>query len=93
MSWKLKDEWIDLAQARHVAIFHNPDTSAEHHLIHEFKLDACPHCGVTKVNEKQEAIDFHEIKTATLKALNAHHRSLMAYRELHPNVRLASGPK
>ena len=57
MAWEIKDEWIDLAQARHVVVFHNPQVlvpsangagkhvPVEHHLIHEFKLKACPHCG------------------------------------------------
>ena len=90
--WKIKDEFIDLGRARHVVIFHNPDTGGEHHLVHDFRMPACPHCGVSKLTEGKP-IDFKKQKDDTLKALNDHHRSLMQYRELHPHVRLGSAPK
>jgi hypothetical protein len=91
MSWKPKDEFIDLAQARHVVIFHNPDTGAEHHLIHHFALNACATCG--HVKEQAETIDFQQVKVDTLAALNDHHKKLMQYREKHPHVELRSQPK
>ena len=104
MAWMIKDEWIDLAAARHVVVFHNPDVSmevtaggktkavpVEHHLYHHFKLDACPHCGVP--GETKDLEDFHQTKAKVLQALNEHHQQVMAYRELHPKVRIASGPK
>ena len=61
MAWQIKDEWIDMAQSRHYVIYHNPDilvemkpgvkAPLEHHLIHEFKMDSCPHCGQIKVRQ------------------------------------------
>lgn len=93
MAWLTKHEWIDLARARHVVIFHNPDTGQEHHLINEFALSACPHCGQSKVTDAGERIDFQRVKIDTLKALNEHHKTLMQYREKHPNIRLGNGPK
>lgn len=89
MSWRIKDEFLDLARARHVVIFHNPDSGAEHHLVHEFKLAACPHCGVSKTDAAGDPLDFQKIKVDTLAALQAHHKSVLQYREKHPNVRLA----
>jgi hypothetical protein len=93
MAWRIHDEFIDLPQGRHVVVFHNPDTGAEHQLIHQFHLDVCPHCGHPNVTEEGEPIDFHQIKADTLEALNEHHQKSMAYREKHPHVRLGSEPK
>lgn len=93
MAWQIKDEFIDLAKARHVVIFHNPDTGSEHHLVHHFNLAACPHCGVPKVGSDKNPIDFHQKKAETLAALHAHHQTLLRYRELHPRVRLGTEPK
>ena len=120
MAWQIKDEWLDLAQARHVVIYHNPDVTieiedantkrkkqvpVEHHLIHHFAADACPHCGHVKERKPQmmakpgggeveaPGIDFHQVKADTLDALNNHHQKLMQYRAKHPNVPLRSGPK
>ena len=56
MTWQIKDEWIDLAQAKHTVIFHNPEilvtmvpgekpVPLEHHLIHDLRTPTCPHCG------------------------------------------------
>lgn len=102
MAWQIKDEWIDLAQGHHKVIFHNPDVQipnadgklvpVEHHLTHDFKLPACPHCGHVKEKPAEE-IDFHAYKTAMHQALHAHHRQLMEYREKHKNVRIGTGPK
>lgn len=89
--WKVKDEFIDLAQARHVVIFHNQDTGAEHHLIHHFNVNACPTCGHVKQNT--EGTDFQKVKVDTLLSLNDHHKRLMQYREKHPHVRLGNGPQ
>lgn len=110
MAWLIKDEWIDLAAARHVAVFYNPDVlvpkivpvgrinamgyvPVEHHLHHEFKLKACPHCGHATQNEQGISIDFSVTKQEVHEALNGHHRLMIQYREKHPNVRLGSGPK
>ena len=110
MAWKIKDEWIDLAAARHVVVFHNPDVlvaasvpqkhglpamvqvPVEHHLHHEFKLKACPHCGHAKQSEQGIAIDFALTKQEVHEALTGHHKLMQQYREKHPNVRLGSGP-
>ncbi len=91
MSWKVKDEYLDLAQARHVVVFHNQDTGAEHHLLHEFSLPACPHCGVVQAQPGQ-LLDFEKVKADTLAKLHAHHRAVMNYREKHLRVRLGSAP-
>ena len=88
--WKQHDEFIDLAQARHVVIYKNSDTGAEHHLIHHFNLDACPTCGRTNPTHP---VDFHAEKEKKLAELNAHHRSLLDYRSKHPHVRLGNQPK
>jgi hypothetical protein len=57
MAWEIKDEWIDLAQAKHVVVFHNRDVMIpadgkmvplEHHLINDLRLSTCPHCGQPK---------------------------------------------
>ena len=105
MAWQIKDEWIDLAQARHVVVFHNPDVlvpptsgvgkhvPVEHHLIHEFKLASCPHCGHVKTDDQGESVDFLKVKADIHAALNAHYGTLMQYRELHPGVRIGNGPK
>ena len=90
MSWQIKDEWIHLEQSRHVVVFHNRDTGTEHHLVHEFGLDACPHCGHTT---PKDIPDFAQIKTDELKKLNDHHRKVAAYLEKHVNVRRGDGPK
>ena len=109
MAWKIKDEWIDLAQGKHVVIFHNTDIGAEHHLIHEFKLAACPHCGEVKPTKEpaprlvwdgepmmaahHKPRDFAAIKQSTHDQLNAHHQQLMTYRAQHPHARIGSGTK
>lgn len=123
MAWQIKDEWIDLAQGKHVVVFHNPDVlvpsrsssllsvPVEHHLMHEFKLPSCPHCGHVKRKQPQApaiwfgepepekatlpltGVDFVQVKAQTLLDLHGHHQQLMAYRELHPRVRLGAGPK
>jgi len=91
MAWLIKDEWLDLAQARHVVIFHNPDTKAEHHLIHHFNLKACPTCG--QANEQPAPVDFEKLKADTLASLKAHHQTVMQYRNKFSHVRLGNGPK
>lgn len=69
MTWAIKDEWIDLAQAKHVVIYHNPDVlisaqagakpvPVEHHLIHDFASPACPHCG--HIKERADLIGTDE---------------------------------
>jgi len=93
MTWQIKDEFIDLCRARHTVIFHNPDTGAEHHLVHEFKLASCPHCGTLKANAAGIVIDMETKKAETLTALHAHHNEVMQYREKHPRVRIGSAPK
>lgn len=106
MAWQIKDEWIDLSRGHHYVIFHNPEvlvppppgvagkhTPVEHHLIHEFKVPACPHCGHVKQTEAGETIDFTEQKNQELAALNAHHALMMAYSGKHRGVRLGRGPK
>jgi hypothetical protein len=102
MAWEIKDEWIDLAQGHHKVIFHNPDVlvegwdnkprPVEHHLTHDFRLVACPHCGNAKAAEG-EPLDFAKVKKQQHEALKAHHKKLMEYREKHPKVRIGSGPK
>lgn len=93
MSWKIHDEFIDSEQGRHVVIFKNADTGAEHHLIHHFHMDACPHCGRPNEKHETEPIDFHKVKADTLQSLQDHHRKVAAYREKHPQVRLGAAPK
>lgn len=103
MAWEIKDEWIDLSQGHHTVVFHNRDVlvdgddgrpvPVEHHLKHQFKLDACPHCGHAKHNAEGEPLDFHKVKTDVHEALKAHHNTMMQYREKHAHVRLGSGPK
>lgn len=93
MTWRIHDEFIDLSQSRHVVVFRNGDTGAEHQLIHEFHVEACAHCGHAKVDEQGEPIDFHQHKSDTLEALNAHHRKSLHYHAKHPHVRIGSGPK
>lgn len=109
MAWEVKDEWIDLAAAKHVVIFHNKDVLVpgqatgqriqppmvplKHYLIHEFKHAACLHCGGASAGEQKIATDFAQLKRDTHDALKAHHAEVMAYREKHPAVRLDSGPK
>lgn len=93
MSWRIKDEFISLAQARHVVIFHNPDTKAEHHLIHEFNVKACPHCGTPHHDANGELLDFEKLKAETLAALTAHHAKVMQYRAKHKHVRIGDAPK
>lgn len=108
MAWEIKDEWIDLAQAHHRVIFHNPEVlvpgpvtdqrrdppmvPVEHHLTHDFRLSSCPHCGHAKVNEG-EPVDFAKVKTEEHEALKAHHKQMMEYREKHPKVRIGHGTK
>lgn len=86
MTWKIKDEFIDVAQGRHVVIFHNPDTGAEHHLINLFGLDACPTCGHTMATFHGHSADFHKLKADKLNELNDHHKKVAAYLEKHPHV-------
>lgn len=96
MSWQIKDEWIDLARARHVVVFHNPDLGPDaepHLLIHEFNVKACAHCGHAKVDAQGEPLDFQQLKAETHAALNAHHSKVMKYRAKHPHVRIASEPQ
>jgi hypothetical protein len=104
MAWKIKDEWIDLAQGHHRVVFHNPDVlvphpetgaqvPVEHHLVHHFKLKSCPTCGHARHNAEEEPIDFHQTKADVHRALHEHHNQIMRYRELHPNVRIGHGPK
>ena len=109
MAWQIKDEFIDLAQAKHTVIYHNPDVLVdygrgkmepqEHHLIHDFSLNACPLCGAPQsvsVGESvgaQEPLDFEKKKTETLAALHAHHQLVRKKLELHPRVRLGRAPK
>lgn len=90
MGWQLKDEFLDLAQARHVVVYVNTDTKAEHHIVHDFRLDACPHCGRPNVGADNSLVDIETIKAETLNALQDHHRALMNYRAKHPNVRLGA---
>ena len=92
MSWQIKDQWIDLAQAKHTVVFHNPDTGAEHHLINSMAVPACPHCGAPQFSESNP-VDFMKHQADTLQALNQHHQRLLAYREKHRHVRLGNGPK
>ncbi len=98
MAWKINDEWIDLGAARHVVVFHNPDVlvgkqPVEHHLHHEFKLDACPHCGHATKDKQGISVDFALTRQEVHDALNGHHQLMMQYREKHPHVRLGSGPR
>ena len=93
MAWQIKDEWIDLQQARHTVIFTNPDTGAEHHLIHEFNFVSCPHCGQAQPTLQNGKVDFDLIIQATLAQLNAHHQKAMEYYSKHRTVRLGTGPK
>jgi hypothetical protein len=90
MSWTIHDEFIDLSQARHVVVFKNRDTGTEHHLINLFGLKACPTCGTVKASEP---VDFEKLKSDTLATLNAHHRTMLQYREKHSRVRLGTEPK
>lgn len=91
MAWTIHDEFIDLARSRHTVVFRNSDTGAMHHLIHEFQLNACPHCGVP--TGQAPGVDFAQVKAQTHAALEAHHKSVMAYKEQHRLVRLGNAPK
>ena len=103
MAWQIKDEFIDLAQAKHTVIYHNPDVLVdygrgklepqEHHLIHDFSLNACPHCGALHPDAQAKPVDFEKKKSDTLAALEAHHRLVRQKLELHPRARLGSAPK
>jgi len=90
MTWRIKDEWVETDKSRHVVVFHNPDTKGEHHLVHEFGVLSCPHCGHIK---STDIADFAQIKADELKKLNDHHRKVAAYLEKHVNVRRGDGPK
>jgi hypothetical protein len=100
MAWKTKDEWIDLAQARHYVIYHNPDilvekepgkkVPVEHHLINVIKSDLVK---IAAASAKNDSKDFKAVKANMLAALNEHHQNLMQYRAQHPNVRIGTGPK
>lgn len=92
MSWKEHDEWIDLVRGRHTVLYRNSDTGAVHHLIYDFHLPACPHCGAVKV-ATAEPVDFHTVKANTLATLNAHHQRMLKHKENHSRVRTGSGPK
>lgn len=91
MAWKIKDQWIDLQQAQHVILFHNPDTGQEHALVNPFKLQACPHCGHVKESQSQPG-DFQKVADKELASLNDHHAQVMRYRERFPRVRIGNGP-
>lgn len=101
MAWEIKDEWIDFAYGRHVVVFHNRDVlvpdeagkmaPVEHHLKHEFKLPACPHCGHAAKSDAGEPLDFGEKKREMLERLNEHHRSMREYAGKHPGVKLHHG--
>lgn len=109
MAWEIRDEWINLAAAHHCVVFHNRDVlvpqivpgtngkvvqaPVEHHLKHEFKLKACPHCGHAKVDQQGIPTDFALTKAEVEAALKGHHQLMMQYREKHPKVRLGNGPK
>jgi hypothetical protein len=93
MSWAIHDEFVDFGNFRHTVIFKNRDTGAEHHLIHEFKLHSCPHCGVVKTQPNGEPIDFALLKAETLAALQAHHKTVLQYGEKHVNIRRGSERK
>lgn len=90
MSWHIHDEFIDLKQARHVVVFRNRDTGAEHQLIHLFGLNACPACGAVKPSVP---VDFEQHKAKILSDLNAHHKTVLQYKELHAHVRAGTEPK
>lgn len=103
MAWEIRDEWIDLAQAKHFVIYHNKDVlvpdedgkpqPVEHHLVNQLKLNACPTCGHKKGETDGLTRDFAKDKADMHSALQAHHKQVMQYREKHPHVRLGSGPK
>lgn len=100
MAWELKDEWIDLPRGRHYVVFHNRDVMvpaydgsqkqipSEHHLVHDFSLPVCPHCGVPQQDAQGEPIDFETVKAETLTKLQAHHKQVMRIREKSPRTRL-----
>lgn len=92
MAWKEHDEFMDLPQSRHVVIYRNSDTGAEHQLIHQFGVDACHHCGHVKAKDG-ESIDFHQHKADTLTALNDHHKKVMQYVSKHTTVPRRSNRK
>ena len=92
MTWKIHDEFIDLPRARHVAIFRNAQTGGEHHIVYEFGLKKCAHCGRPHEDLNGELLDFRKIKDDTLEALNEHHAKVTKYRERHPHVALRSTP-
>jgi hypothetical protein len=96
MAWQITDEYIDLIRSRHVVIFKNPEYGPEHpghHLIHDFRLNVCPHCGTPHQNAIGEPVDFEKVKTETLAALHAHHRVAMQKKEANPRVRIGTKPK
>lgn len=105
MAWEIKHEFIDLAKSRHYVVFHNKDVlelaydgsgkmvPREHHLMYEFGLNTCPHCGQVKDPPMAPEVDFHAKKADMLAALNAHHQFTMKHVGKHPKVRLGSGPK
>jgi len=103
MTWEIKDEWIDPARGVHSVVYHNREflqpneagkmVPVEHHLVHHFKLKACPHCGSANVDAQGIPLDFAAKKTETHEALTAHHKAIMDYRAKHPQVRLGSEPK
>lgn len=93
MAYRQEDEWIDLAQGKHVVVYRNADTGHEHHYINLFGVDACPTCGHGMMTQEGHALDFHQMKIDKLVELNDHHKKVSAYREKHPHVRLGTGPK
>ncbi len=105
MAWEIKEEWIDMAKARHYVIFHNTDVlepaydgsgkliPKQHHLIYEFKPWMNPANGQPNDPPMGPVEDFAKIKAETLAKLQAHHKQQMQIREQHPRVRLGSGPK
>ena len=107
MAWQIKDEWIDLAQAKHTVIFHNPDVMVnmdrgkmepqEHSIVNDFTLPCCKTCGMPDTNSEskvQRSIDdFEKNKAGMLAALHTHHRQIRQKLERNPKVRLGSEPK
>jgi hypothetical protein len=93
MSYKIKDEFMDLAQGRHVVIFRNEDTGHEHQLINHINLHSCPTCGLPRPDATGAKIDFEQTKAETLATLNENHKQVAEYRGKHQRVRLGNTPK
>jgi hypothetical protein len=85
MSWSLKEEFIDAEHGRHVAIFRNRDTGAEHHLVNLIHAHTCPTCG--HVKDRDGTVDFEKCKADELERLNADHKKHVApYLAKYPRV-------